>query len=308
MTPGRLAAVLALCCLVGCAAAGLAPLPLGSRPELRFLPEEPPKAVVLALHGFNDRKAAFAAFGPFLAAKGVALVAYDQQGFGANQNRGRWPGDDVLVDEAAETVRALAAQYPGVPVTVLGESLGAAVATLALTRYPDLPVSDLLLVAPGVWGGDAMNPFYRLTLWLAAQVAPGWTLTGEGLERWPSDNVPMLRELGQDPLTIRATRVDAIAGAVRLMTAARAAGPKLALPTFVMIGDNDEIVPVEAQKSFVRRLTMPTCFAQSYPEGWHMLLRDLQRERVWQEVLRWLDGERPPSPDATPCTGLADLG
>ena len=308
MIVGRFAAVLALCCLVGCAAVGLAPLPLGSRPELRFLPQGPPKAVVLALHGFNDRKAAFAAFGPFLAANGVALVAYDQQGFGANQNRGRWPGDDVLIDEAAKTVRALAAQYPGVPVTVLGESLGAAVAILALTRYPDLPVSDLLLVAPGVWGGDAMNPFYRLTLWLAARVAPGWTLTGEGLERWPSDNVPMLRELGADPLTIRATRVDAIAGAVRLMTAARAAGPKLALPTFAMIGDNDEIVPIEAQKSFVRRLTMPTCFAQTYPEGWHMLLRDLQRERVWQDVLRWLDGERPPSPDAAPCAGLADLG
>ena len=308
MIARRLAALFALCCLAGCAAASLAPLPLGTRPELRFLPDGPPKAVVLALHGFNDRKAAFAAFGPFLAANGVALVAYDQQGFGANQNRGRWPGDDVLIDEAAERIRALAARYPGVPVTVLGESLGAAVAVLALTRYPGLPALDLLLVAPGVWGGDAMSPFYRLTLGLAAQVAPGWTLTGEGLGRWPSDNVPMLRELGQDPLMVRATRIDAIAGAVRLMTAARAAGPTLALPTFVMIGDNDEIVPIEAQTSFVRRLTMPTCFTQTYSAGWHMLLRDLQRERVWQDVLRWLDGKRPPSPDATPCTGSAGLG
>ena len=26
-----------------------------------------------------------------------------------------------------------------------------------------------------------------------------------------------------------------------------------------------------------------------YDEGWHLLLRDLQRQRAWQDILSWLD-------------------
>ncbi|HMA11634.1 MAG TPA: alpha/beta fold hydrolase, partial [Steroidobacteraceae bacterium] len=63
-------------------------------------PQGAPRAVVLALHGFNDYRQAFAEVGPFLAAQGFAIYAYDQRGFGATAQRGIWPGTASLVDDA----------------------------------------------------------------------------------------------------------------------------------------------------------------------------------------------------------------
>src|SRR5690606_10037173 len=53
-------------------------------PLRRWLPEAGgPQAVVLALHGYNDYSNAFDGAGRSLAARGIAVYAYDQRGFGA---------------------------------------------------------------------------------------------------------------------------------------------------------------------------------------------------------------------------------
>jgi len=74
-----------------------------------WLPQGEPRAIVLALHGFNDYRKAFGEVGPFLAARGIATYAYDQRGFGATAQRGIWPGSDLLVDDA-RTVAVLLRQ------------------------------------------------------------------------------------------------------------------------------------------------------------------------------------------------------
>ena len=55
-----------------------------------------PRAVILAVHGFNDYSHAFADFGAYAASQGIAVHAYDQSGFGANPSRAlardHWPG------------------------------------------------------------------------------------------------------------------------------------------------------------------------------------------------------------------------
>jgi len=52
------------------------------------------RAVVLALHGFNDYRHAFADVGVRLAASGIATYAYDQRGFGETEWRGIWAGTE----------------------------------------------------------------------------------------------------------------------------------------------------------------------------------------------------------------------
>jgi len=50
------------------------------------------KAVILALHGFNDYANAFDGPGEIWAKEGIVTYAYDQRGFGAAPERGLWPG------------------------------------------------------------------------------------------------------------------------------------------------------------------------------------------------------------------------
>jgi acylglycerol lipase len=306
----RAAALAASLLLVGSCALGPASPAADDAPPpatvARWAPPAAPRAVVLALHGFNDRKAGFDEFGAFAAARGVLVVAYDQSGFGARPNRGRWPGAGTLAAEARERARDLRARHPGVPLFVLGESMGAAVATLAFGGGNGRLVDGVVLSAPAVWGGDAMPSLYRRALTVAALVAPAWKLTGRGVKVQASDNIPALIELGRDPLYIRETRVDAVAGLVALMDEARDAAPALAAPTLVVTGARDEIVPPQAQRDFVAALPAGRCTAATYLNGWHLLLRDLQRERVYRDILAWIGGERRlPSGLGRPCGGGA---
>ena len=110
----------------------------------------------------------------------------------------------------------------------------------------------IILSAPAVWGGDQLNGFYRATLWVMVRVVPGLELTGRGLKVMASDNIEMLRALGADPLFIKATRVDAIAGLVELMDIAAASVDSLDGPLLVLGGARDEIVPPGAHLAHAR--------------------------------------------------------
>jgi len=161
------------------------------------------KAVILALHGFNDHAAAFDGPGEIWAEEGIATYAYDQRGFGAAPERGLWPGRAALAADAATAAQILRRLYPGTPLYLLGESMGGSVAVVALTRESGTQVPDVdgvILTAPAVWGRPTMDLLPRLALWVGARLMPGLTLTGRGLKIKPSDNIAMLQALAADPL------------------------------------------------------------------------------------------------------------
>jgi acylglycerol lipase len=252
------------------------------------------KAVILALHGFNDYANAFDGPGEIWAKEGIATYAYDQRGFGAAPERGFWPGRAALAADAATAAQILRRLYPGIPLCLLGESMGGAVAVVALTGESGTPIPDVdgvILTAPAVWGRPTMDLLPRLALWVGVRLMPGLTLTGRGLKIQPSDNIAMLRALAQDPKVIHATRIDTIYGLVNLMDAALASGARLDNPLFVMYGAKDEIIPREPIRRFVDTLPAEPSRRRKlawYENGYHMLLRDLEGRVVIADVASWV--------------------
>lgn len=291
------------------AASGCAGLPApGSAeqaPVRQWLPEGVPRAQIVAVHGLNDHKGAFAEFAQAAAGQGVLVIAYDQPGFGEQPDRGLWAGRERLVEELHRHLDERRAAHPELPLFVLGESMGAAVAITALAAPGAPPVDGLILSAPAVWGGDSLNALYRGLLWTVARTMPWLKLSGRGLGRRASDNIEILRALGRDPLFLKETRTDTLEGLVLLMDAARQTDPSLDRPVLVLMGARDEIVPPDAQRSFAAGLE-GACTSIVYPEGWHLLLRDLQRAVVWEDVLAWTGGRSPPSGLARPCGALEE--
>jgi alpha-beta hydrolase superfamily lysophospholipase len=176
-------------------------------------------------------------------------------------------------------VRAVRAKHPKTPVFVLGESMGGAAAVLAAPE-----VEGVILAAPALW---PINPFMYAPLWLGAHLMPGQKMTGEDLKIQASDNLEALRALGRDRLVIKASRMDAVYGLVNLMDGAHARAGALATPVLLLYGEKDQIVPPGPVREFAEALEAPHVFTE-YPEGWHLLLRDLQREKVWKDVADWV--------------------
>jgi alpha-beta hydrolase superfamily lysophospholipase len=72
-------------------------------------------------------------------------------------------------------------------------------------------------------------------------------------------------------------------------------------PVLILGGARDEIVPPKAHQAMLRRLRAEACGEVVYPDGYHMLLRDLQRQVVWDDILAWIDGAPLPSGLARAC-------
>lgn len=277
--------------------AGAFVMPDGSLlPYRQWLPKGQPWAVVLALHGMNDSRDAWEVPAPDFAAAGVAVLSPDLPGFGTTLTRGLWPGTDELVDDTRAMARQLRARYPHTRLFLMGESMGAATLMVLATRPDPPPVDGYVLISPAVWGRNEMNPALRAILWAAVHTMPGARVTGQGIVKvTASDNRAALVRLSTDPLTLHATRVDAVEGLVDLMDQAESAAPAFHAPALFLYGGHDELVPARATAATWRKLPKGPVRA-FYPSGYHLLLRDKDRVAPIDDILAWMRDPRAPLP------------
>lgn len=270
-------------------------------PLRSWLPSSPPTSVILALHGFNDYSGAFKDPGSHWANQGVAVYAYDQRGFGATQQLGVWPGTQTLVADLRTALELIATRHPQVPLFLLGESMGGAVAVL-LAAQPDMPAIDgLILVAPALYAEGSVPRYQRLGLRILSVLMPGLRLTGEGLELQPSDNIEVLRDMWFDPLTLKDARIDTLQGLLEMMIEAADALPEIDPPALMLFGSQEQVIPQTAVIETLSPLRMPWMEEPSlrlayYSGGYHMLLRDVAAETVWTDVLAWIQAPNAPLP------------
>jgi alpha-beta hydrolase superfamily lysophospholipase len=257
-------------------------------PLRRWVPEGAPKAVIIALHGMSDYSNAFALPGPEWAKRGILTIAYDQRGFGQAPNPGLWGGGETMRNDLRDAVAAVKAAYPDLPLFVLGESMGGAV--LLTTLEQPLDVEGAILVAPAVWSRGDMPMLYRIALFLAARLAPGLVLSNSAASRVvtiiPSDNIEMLRAMSRDPLVQKRTRSDTLFGLTNLMDEARSAPERLppSLPPMLFTyGAKDQVIPARPTEAVIKALG-ERATVKRYDNGYHMLLRDLERAAPTNDI------------------------
>ncbi|MDO8289608.1 MAG: lysophospholipase [Parvibaculum sp.] len=282
----------------------------GARLPMRVWSAENPHAIIIGLHGMNDYSNAFDMPGKWFATRGVTTFAYDQRGFGQAPGRGLWAGPARMADDLNTVIALVHKQYPGLPVYIMGESMGGAVAMRAFTTANPPDVDGIILAAPAVWGWRAMNAFYETVLWMSAHLMPSMTMTGGGLKIQASDNIEMLKALGRDPLVIKATEIGTIYGLVELMDEAAIAAPRITVPVLLMYGAHDQVVPPVPVGDTLRDMQHSNVNVTSacYKNGYHILLRDLERETVWKDVESWMLASEMPLPSGAqnlePCPAL----
>jgi acylglycerol lipase len=262
-------------------------------PYRTWLPDGPPHTVILALHGFNDSRDAWEYPAPAFQRAGMAIYAPDQRGFGATADRGGWAGVPRMAADAVAMSRMVRARHPGARFVLMGESMGGALAMVAATQPDPAGADAYVLLAPAVWGREQMGIVLSSGLWIVSSVAPGWEVTGAEVKIRASDNREALIRLAEDPLTIRRTKFGTLRGLTDCMDAAQAAAPRFTAPGLFLYGGKDQLVPDHATAAMWRRLPRNGDGRSGprhafYPNGYHLLLRDHDRQAPTRDILAWL--------------------
>jgi len=255
------------------------------------------QGVIIALHGFNDHSGGMSMPGHGLARRGFLVYAYDQRGFGRAPNHGIWPGTKTMIFDLRNAIDLVRRRHPGLPLYLLGESMGGAVIMAAMKEPEALHVDGIILAAPAIWGRQTISALdWRILDW-AAHVAPWVTVRPTGIRRVASDNRSALRRLSADPLVIKETRIDAAYGLVELMTEAYAAAGDLdRTPTLLLFGGREDILDKGAVARFLGELPKAVARTAIYSRGYHLLLRDFGQAQMLDDIASWIDNHAAPLP------------
>ena len=253
--------------------------------------ETAPDIVIVGIHGMNDYANAFHMAAPYWAANGVKTYAYDQRGFGRSHGRGEWPEEELMREDLRTVIKLVRAQYPDTTLAVVGISMGGAVAMSAFgSDRPPEGVDRVVFSGPGLRGWGSIPMVQRVALWTSVRVRPGWVVRPPRFVKIePSDNIEMLRRLWSDPLGLKTNKIEQVHGVVSLMESAHHAAKELPtdLPMLLTYGAKDIVIPERGVRRTARQLPAHVRTAY-YPDGYHMLLRDLQSEVVFEDVLTFL--------------------
>lgn len=276
-----------------------------------------PRAVVILLHGTAAHTGAYTPWAEYLTSQGYALFAFDMRGWGQSQGFGRRAfvrSHDEYVDDLNPAFAEVQRAYPGKPIYLQGESLGAGVALLAAI-HGGFPLKGLILNAPPVYVNFKVGP--RLPDWLAtpsvwmaglpgraAPNAPLFPMHNESAASWIwskaiFDDFSRQKILVEPNFTrsaIAASYVTALGkGAAKI----RDNMAVIKEPFIVLQGDKDYLVSTSGSGRLLMEKTGSTDKTRKvYPGMSHCTLHDAGRGAVWADIVSWLNAREPVSEES----------
>src|SRR5437660_2327149 len=246
-----------------------------------------PRAAILALHGWADHAGRWRDVGERLCAAGYSTYVLDLRGHGrSGGRRGHLARFSQLLGDL-QAFRRMVRQRTTVPQVLLGHSFGG----LVVLRYLETQPSDVV-------AGAAVTSPYR---GLAFQ-PPAWKLAAGRLlaDLWPTLAIPTgLRgeDLVRDPVAASQYDTDPLVhhrmttGAWReiqwAQRAVAADARRIECPLLLLLAGEDRIVDAARARDFAGSLTAEVD-VRWYPEMYHELLLDPQRERVLDDITTYL--------------------
>ncbi len=248
----------------------------------REWPVADPRALVLIVHGLAEHSERYEHVGQFLNEHGYGAVAYDQRGHGRTGGRRAHVGSfDELLDDIEDHLGQL--RTAGRPVVLCGHSMGG----LASAAYAvsGRPAPDLLVLSAPALGASLPAPML---------VVPRLLSSVMGRTRLPAmfDSTVLSRDpavgaaYDADPLIDPRATVALVAAIFDTIRSTVDRLDRLTVPTLVMHGSADELVPVDATECLEGR---PGVERIVYPDMQHEIFNEIGWRGVLGDLVGWLE-------------------
>lgn len=245
----------------------------------RSWPVSDPRYVVLLVHGYGEHIDRYEHVAAALNADGAAVYGVDHLGHGRSEGE-RVVFDDV--EKVVDDVRLLAdrarEEVPGVPVVLVGHSMGGLIGARYLQRYSDE-------VACGVLSGPLLSSAGFLDPLLAAPQIPDTPLDPATLSRDPSVG----EVYAADPLIWHGPFKRPMLEALKASTEAVAAGGRFGVPALWVHGEDDQIVPIEATRTVWESVRGAGAQEKSYPGARHEIFNETNQGEVLADVVAFVN-------------------
>ena len=246
-----------------------------------------PRALVLIVHGLGEHSGRYESVAQQLNGWGFAVRAFDLCGHGLSSGvPGSLPDEHRLLDDLATVFdRSRTTVAPGLPIVLLGHSLGGLIAA----RFVSLKlraVDALILSSPALDPG--LNAFQKLLLATLPKIAPNLRV-GNGLDaNFLSHDAAVVATYRADPLVhdricARLALFIATAGAQT-----RALARLWTVPTLLIYAGQDRLVNPEGSRAFAAHAPASVLTSLCFDDLYHEIFNEADPAPVFSALQQWL--------------------
>ena len=283
----------------------------------QWLPDAPPKALIMVSHGMAEHGGRYVRLAEALCGAGYGVFALDQRGHGRTADEGtlglfaEQDGWNKVVGDLASLNQHIGQQLPGVPIILVGHSMGSYIAQAYLLHHS-------ASLHGAVLSGSNFQP---VALYRAARLITRAERLRQGLRGrsalieflsfgsfnqafkpnrtafdWLSRDPDEVDRYLHDPLCgFRCTNqlwFDLLGGLQQISKASNLAQIDPGLPILVIGGECDPVSEGKRLKRLAHALREAGCQnlqLNIYPQARHELFNETNRDEVTADVLTWLD-------------------
>ncbi len=281
-----------------------------------FLPEGAPKGIVQFVHGMAEHKGRYEDVCAFFAEKGYIALCHDHRGHGDSIEKIEdlgWFGDSTakaVVDDTVAVSRYIKGEYPDLPLTLLGHSMGSMIVRCYIQTEDSL--CDKLVVC----GSPSRNGLAGVAIALTKTIALfrgkrhrskllKYLSTGKGAKRfaaegrggWLSTNRANIEKYILDEKCGYRFTCNGNENLFRLMKntykkkAYKVKNP--ALPIHFIAGGDDPVIVNEGKWleaiEFLKKVGYQKVSGKLYKGMRHEILNEIGREEVYDDLLKFVE-------------------
>ena len=247
-----------------------------------------PRAVFLLVHGLGGHSDRWEFLAQFLLQNGISSYAIDLKGFGETPDlKGHIESLRIYFDDIRNLCEMIHHEHPQAKVYILGESLGGLIAFLLVTLEPEL-VNGLICISP-VFKSSLEFSFFTIVKILFSflfypQKQFHVPFTAQMCTRDTEYQKVMDREVKEHRLATAKLLVNTLFAQLR----AGFIKDTLEIPTLFLVAGKDFLVDAQTSISVFKSLKTQDKTIIEYPKMLHALSIDLGREKVFADIVRWV--------------------
>jgi alpha-beta hydrolase superfamily lysophospholipase len=253
-----------------------------------WLPEDASRGALLVVHGYGEHGGRYRTLVDYFVPRGWAVYALDHRGHGRSQGpRGHVRRFAEYVSDLHAFRIRVADDMKEKPIVLVGHSMGGLIAIHYAAEHAD-GLSGLVLSSPALGLVDGPGAFRVGLARLLSVVLPRASFRGNVDPAVLSRDGAVGRAYAADPLVHGIATARFFVAFQSAIEEAHELASEVRMPVLVLLSGADRLVDAKAAEAFTARIPDECRELIVYPELYHELFNETEKEKVFADLERWL--------------------